>query len=38
MKIVAINNNSDKMKNMSFEMPNAPYSNRYAQNKKDTVT
>jgi hypothetical protein len=27
--MIAINKHSSKLKNMSVEMPNAPYSNRY---------
>jgi len=33
--MVAINNFSIKLKNWSVEMPNAPYSNRCAQCKKE---
>ncbi|MEA3451160.1 MAG: hypothetical protein U9Q83_04575 [Bacteroidota bacterium] len=38
MKMIAINEHNDKLKDWSVEMPNAPYSNRYAQsqNRKQT--
>jgi hypothetical protein len=31
MNMIAINKHSSKLKNMSVEMPNAPYLNRYQQ-------
>jgi hypothetical protein len=34
MKMIAINKHSAKLKNWSVEMPNAPYSNRWATYKK----
>jgi len=35
-KILAINKHNSKLKDRSIEMPNAPYSHRYAQFKKIT--
>jgi hypothetical protein len=32
MKVIAIKKHSSKLKDWSVETPNAPYSNRYAQN------
>jgi hypothetical protein len=31
MNMIAINKHSSKLKNLSVEMPNAPYPNRYVQ-------
>jgi tetrahydromethanopterin S-methyltransferase subunit F len=33
--MIAINKHSSKLKNMSVEMPNAPYSNRWDQMVND---
>jgi len=37
MKIIAINKINSKLNVWSFEMPNAPYSDRYAQLKTKKV-
>jgi len=37
MKMLAANKHSSKLKDMCFEMPNAPYSERYGQVKETTT-
>jgi len=37
MNMIAIKKHCSKLKDMSVEMPNAPYSNRYGQGKETTL-